>query len=126
MTRASIARQFGLWGGALTLALTGALVHWPRWSWVAAYFLSINAVTFAFYGIDKSLSRRRSTPRIPERTLHTIAFLGGTPAAIVGQKIFRHKTQKGSFRLTFWLIALLQAGLVGLWLWYEGFLRTPR
>ncbi len=52
-------------------------------------------------------------------TLHAIAFLGGTPGALIGQKVFRHKTIKRSFRLVFWLRALLQAGLVGLWLWRE-------
>ncbi len=123
MTRAAITRSFGFWGGALTLALTGALVHWPRWPWVAAYFASINAVTFAFYGLDKTLSRRRNAPRIPERTLHAIAFLGGTPGALIGQKVFRHKTIKRSFRLVFWLLALLQAGLVGVWIWREGWPR---
>lgn len=123
MNRAALARSFGLWAGALTIALTGALVYWPHWPWIPAYFVSISAVTFVFYGLDKFLSRRRNAPRVPERTLHAIALLGGTPAALIGQKVFRHKTIKRSFRLVFWLIAILQVGLVGLWAWREELFR---
>jgi uncharacterized membrane protein YsdA (DUF1294 family) len=56
---------------------------------------------------------------VPERTLHFIAMAGGTPAAIFGQQVFRHKTLKGSFRRWFWVIAALQVVLVSLWLWWQ-------
>jgi len=119
LSRRRIAASFGLWGGALTVAGTGALVYWPQLSWLPAYAAAVNGVTFLFYGLDKALSRGRRLPRVPERTLHWIALAGGTPAAILGQQVFRHKTIKGSFRLWFWLIASLQAALALLWLWWR-------
>ena len=120
MKRTALARGFVPWCAALTIAAAWALVHWPRWPWIAAYFAAVNAVTFVLYGADKALSRCRSAPRVPERTLHLFALAGGTPGALIGQQVFRHKTRKSSFRLMFWLIAALEAGLLGLWLWYSG------
>lgn len=101
------------------VALSAALVHWRGLDWLLAYLIAINAVTLVFYGIDKALSRGRKLPRVPERTLHFIALAGGTPAAILGQQLFRHKTLKGSFRFWFWWIAAAQLALVGLWLYWQ-------
>lgn len=67
----------------------------------------INLLTFIAYGWDKSAARDNRW-RIPERTLHGLALVGGTIGAIVGQKTFRHKTKKASFRLWFWLIFMAQ------------------
>ena len=54
--------------------------------------------------------------RIPERTLHTLAFCGGWPGALLGQRHFRHKRQKLSFLVVFWALVALHvmviAGLV--------------
>ena len=47
-----------------------------------------------------------------ERTLHLMAFLGGWPGALIGQRQFRHKTQKVSFRIVFWILVVLHVGLV--------------
>jgi uncharacterized membrane protein YsdA (DUF1294 family) len=49
---------------------------------------------------------------VPETVLHGLALAGGTLGAYVGMHLFRHKTIKGSFRLVFWVIALLQVALV--------------
>lgn len=118
MARGKWRGSFAAWGGALTIALMGAFVLWAGWTWLPAYLAAINLVTFGFYGLDKLQSRRPSAPRVPERTLHAIAFAGGSPGALVGQQVFRHKTMKKSFRRTFWALALLQAALVAAWLWW--------
>jgi uncharacterized membrane protein YsdA (DUF1294 family) len=57
----------------------------------------MSAVTFIFYGWDKRQARKEGW-RTPESKLHLMAFLGGWPGAIGGQKFFRHKTQKFSFK----------------------------
>jgi uncharacterized membrane protein YsdA (DUF1294 family) len=77
---------------------------------IVAALCGINAATFLLYGIDKRRSRT-GAPRVPEFILHVFALLGGSPAALVGQAAFRHKTRKASFLLTFWLIVVLQVAL---------------
>lgn len=49
--------------------------------------------------------------RTPESTLHLLELLGGWPGGLVAQQIFRHKTRKLSYRVTFWCIVGLH-GLV--------------
>jgi uncharacterized membrane protein YsdA (DUF1294 family) len=41
-----------------------------------------------------------------------MAFLGGWPGALIGQRQFRHKTQKVTFRIVFWLVVVLHVGIV--------------
>jgi hypothetical protein len=45
LNRGKLSRSFGFWGGALTLALTGALVFWPKLEWLVSYLIAINIVT---------------------------------------------------------------------------------
>ncbi len=68
--------------------------------------LLASPLCFAAYGWDKRRAVRNG-PRIPERTLHLLAFVGGWPGAWLGQRFFRHKTQKRMFRFVFWLIVIL-------------------
>lgn len=69
--------------------------------------VSINITTFIAYAMDKRAATRR-TWRVPENTLHILEFLGGWLGALIAQKIFRHKTQKKSFRNLFWLMIFLE------------------
>ena len=85
--------------------MTGAIIY-------LGIVAVMSLICFIAYGFDK----RRAVGggrRVPERTLHTLAFLGGWPGAILGQRQFRHKTQKLSFLIVFWLIVLLHIGIVG-------------
>ena len=79
----------------------------PVWAYIAA----INAVGFMMYALDKFLAKR-GWLRVPERLLHLLAFAGATPAALVAQQLFWHKTTKRSFQVMFWMIALMQATLL--------------
>jgi uncharacterized membrane protein YsdA (DUF1294 family) len=78
---------------------------------ILLYLVVLNAATFALYGADKRAAIRQG-PRVPEKALHTLAALGGSPAAWFAQRHFRHKTRKGSFQAVFWLIAVLQGALL--------------
>src|ERR1700722_883989 len=66
---------------------------------------------FIAYGLDKRQAANGGR-RVSERTLHLMAFLGGWPGALIGQRQFRHKTQKVKFRLVFWMVVVLHVGVV--------------
>jgi uncharacterized membrane protein YsdA (DUF1294 family) len=106
---------------ALFLTLGGMLGLWwalggrNTWPvWLAAWFVSINVVTFGYYGYDKARARAQGR-RVPEFVLHVLAAVGGRPGAFLAMHFFRHKTVKGAFRILFWCIVVLQAGLLA-WL----------
>ena len=62
------------------------------------YLTVINVVTFLVYGIDKWKAKQGSW-RISEATLLMLAVIGGNIGALLGMKVWRHKTQhKGGVR----------------------------
>jgi uncharacterized membrane protein YsdA (DUF1294 family) len=71
---------------------------------IAAGYLIVVAVmslvSFIAYGLDKRQATNGGR-RVSERALHLMGFLGGWPGALIGQRQFRHKTRKASFRLVF-------------------------
>jgi uncharacterized membrane protein YsdA (DUF1294 family) len=73
----------------------------------------MSAITFVAYGYDKRQARNDGR-RVSEKRLHLMAFLGGWPGAVLGQRYFRHKTQKLSFRVAFWLVVALHLTLLAL------------
>lgn len=66
----------------------------------------INIIAFLAFGWDKRQSLRHRS-RIAERTLIGIALLGGALGALIGQQVFRHKTQKQPFRTLLWCAAVI-------------------
>lgn len=76
------------------------------------YLVLINGLTFFLYWHDKRAAQRPGASRVPEATLLMVGFLGGTPAALVAQRLLRHKTRKQSFQLKFWAITFVQLGLL--------------
>ena len=74
---------------------------------------ALSLVSFFVYGWDKRRARQDGR-RVPEKTLHLLAVLGGWPGALAGQSTFRHKTKKFTFRIVFWLCVILHLAAVGL------------
>jgi uncharacterized membrane protein YsdA (DUF1294 family) len=74
----------------------------------AVYLGVLNLATFLVFGWDKRAAAARR-PRVPERTLLTLAALGGSPAALLARPIFRHKTRKQPFGVWLTLIVFAQA-----------------
>jgi len=103
-------------GGALSMFGTVFLVSRWQFHWVVGYLVSINLITILFYGYDKLISSRKML-RVPERSLHAFSFAGGTLGALIAQKLFRHKTIKKSFRVTFWTLAVIQLIVILVVLW---------
>ena len=57
--------------------------------------------------------------------LLALTYAGGTVGALLGRWLFRHKTAKGSFRLKFWLVVVLQVGiLAGYFFWLRPLLEA--
>jgi len=101
--------QFFL-GFGLVVTLVLSLALWCLGlAAVYAYLGGINLATLMFYGYDKRQARAGGL-RIPELVLHGAALLGGTPGAVAGQVLFRHKTRKLGFRMVFAAIVVLQIG----------------
>lgn len=84
--------------------------------WLGAYAALASLLALVSMGVDKSRSRKRGARRIPERTLFLLAILGGSPGAVAGMLLFRHKTRHWYFRFGLPLILLLQLGAV-IWLY---------
>jgi uncharacterized membrane protein YsdA (DUF1294 family) len=72
----------------------------------------MSIVCFVTYGWDKRRALNGGR-RVPENTLQLLAFFGGWPGAIIGQRHFRHKTQKLPFLIVFWAVVVLHLAVVG-------------
>lgn len=65
-------------------------------SLIIYYLVAINIVAFFIYGIDK-LKAKRNQWRIPESTLLLLAVIGGSVGALLGMKVWHHKTMHKKF-----------------------------
>lgn len=72
--------------------------------------LIINAIGFFLMLSDKRRARKNLW-RIPERTLLTVAALGGSLGCLAGMYAFRHKTRHPKFTIGIPVILLLQTAL---------------
>ena len=92
------------------------------WALLACYLLVMNLVTFLVFGLDKWKAKRKvkneSVRRVPERALFLLAILGGSLGALLGMKVFHHKTLHKSFRFGIPAILTLQVLIpLGLLVW---------
>ncbi|PDT29881.1 hypothetical protein CO660_10520 [Rhizobium sp. L9] len=78
---------------------------------MAALFLALNLIVFSIYFLDKQAARNGGW-RISERTLLTLAMIGGSLGAVAAQRILRHKTRKEPFRSILAAILILHGALV--------------
>lgn len=79
---------------------------------ILIYLAAINIVTFILYGIDK-MKAKKSMWRIPEATLLWFAAAGGSIGAILGMKVWHHKTLHKKFTIGVPAIIIAQLILVG-------------
>lgn len=80
------------------------------------YLMAVNVVLYAMMGIDKYKAKTERR-RIPEKTLFTLAVLGGGLGGTLGMFGFRHKTKHWYFRLFFPLLMIAQIALVVWLMW---------
>ena len=91
---------------------------------LGCYLLVMNLSTFFVFGLDKWKAKRKAkneaVRRVPEKTLFLLSALGGSVGALLGMKVFHHKTLHNSFR--FGIPAILAAQIIlpaGLWLYWN-------
>ena len=75
------------------------------------YLAAINIIAFFLYGIDKWKARHDKW-RVTEARLLWIAVAGGSIGALLGMKIWHHKTKHNKFRFGLPAILLLQIAAV--------------
>ena len=74
---------------------------------ILTYLLIINAAGFLLMLIDKQKAKKNKW-RIPEKTLFTVAALGGSLGSLLAMHAFRHKTQHPKFTIGIPVILTLQ------------------
>ena len=79
---------------------------------IIIYLTSINVATFITYGIDK-LKAKRSKWRIREASLLLLAVLGGSIGALLGMKVWHHKTMHKKFKYGVPAILIVQIAVIG-------------
>ena len=75
------------------------------------YLAAINLITFFVYGADKRRARIPGARRVPEKTLFALALLLGSAGALLGMRVFHHKTRHWYFRFGLPAILAAQAAL---------------
>lgn len=100
-------------GGLIALGFVGTLLALFALGRVPAAvvltYLSLSVATFLAYAVDKSAATHNRW-RTKESTLIGLGLFGGWPGALLGQKVFRHKTKKAEFQLAFWISVLINCG----------------
>ena len=77
------------------------------------YLCIVNAAGFLLMLLDK-LKAKKNLWRIPEATLFTVAAIGGSLGAIIGMRLFHHKTKhlKFSVGLPILLVIHILLGMI--------------
>ncbi len=78
--------------------------------WLILYLFAVNITAFALFGADKRKARRNAW-RISEKALFLSAVLGGSLGAMVGMRVFHHKTKHWYF--VFGIPAILVLQIIG-------------
>lgn len=93
-------------GGAAASASCG-------WTVLLIYLAVINLLTFIVYGADKRRARKGKW-RVPEKTLFLLPLLGGSIGALLGMRVFHHKTKHWYF---VWGIPAILLAQIALAVW---------
>ena len=81
--------------------------------WLAVYLAAINLATIIVYGADKRRARKGKW-RVPEKTLFLLPLLGGSVGALLGMRVFHHKTRHWYF---VWGIPAILLAQIALAVW---------
>ena len=96
-------------------SVTGFVVLGNPWSLLWIWLIAVNAAAFLVFGLDKWKAKRKAkneaVRRVPEKTLFLLAILGGSVGAILGMRVFHHKTLHRRFRYGLPAILVLQLAL---------------
>ena len=73
---------------------------------VALWMLVVSVVSFVTYRTDKQAALKNAW-RVPENKMHFLDLIGGWPGGLIARQLWRHKTTKTSFVVTFWLTVII-------------------
>ncbi|MEK9199076.1 DUF1294 domain-containing protein [Ureibacillus sp. 179-F W5.1 NHS] len=76
-----------------------------------SYIAVMSIILCIFMYVDKSKAKKHEW-RISEKSLFTLAILGGACGGVLGMYLFRHKTKHNSFAFGFPLIAAIHIYIV--------------
>ena len=93
-------------GGAAASASVG-------WTVLLVWLAVINLLTFIVYGADKRRARKGKW-RGPEKPLFLLPLLGGSIGALLGMRVFHHKTKHWYF---VWGIPAILLAQIALAVW---------
>ena len=93
-------------GGAAASASGG-------WTVLLVWLAVINLLTFIVSGADKRRARKGNW-RVPEKTLFLLPRLGGSIGALLGMRVFHHKTKHRYF---VWGIPAILLAQIALAVW---------
>ena len=79
--------------------------------WIVIYLCAISVLGVVITVYDKRAARRKKQ-RISERSLFTVAALGGATAMYAAMQIVRHKTRRNSFILVFPFLMIIHFAIV--------------
>ena len=83
------------------------------WTVLLVWLAFINLLTFIVYGADKRRARKGKW-RVPEKTLFLLPLLGGSIGALLGMRVFHHKTKHWYF---VWGIPAILLAQIALAVW---------
>ena len=83
------------------------------WTVLLVWLAAINLLTFIVYGADKHRARKGKW-RVPEKTLFLLPLLGGSIGALLGMRVFHHKTKHWYF---VWGIPAILLAQIALAVW---------
>lgn len=81
--------------------------------YIFALILTCNIFTFFIFGLDKRKAIKNKW-RIKESTLLLCALLMGSFGALLGMKIFHHKTKHAKFKILVPIFAILNIVLIAM------------
>jgi uncharacterized membrane protein YsdA (DUF1294 family)/cold shock CspA family protein len=108
--------KYGLLGlglAASVLVGVGLILGWPDTAglWLALWVMGASLANFVLFGYDKRQAPRGGE-RVPEVILQGLSLLGGWLGALIGMRVFHHKTIKREFQVVFWLIFAVQMAVL--------------
>ncbi len=89
-----------------------------------ALYVAVNLTAFILFGVDKRRARRHMR-RIPESTLMGVSALGGALGALLGMRVFHHKTRHRKFTIGVPLLLIFHAALAALLLYLRSSAMMP-
>jgi uncharacterized membrane protein YsdA (DUF1294 family)/cold shock CspA family protein len=117
-SRAHVALALSV-SGLFLLALVIATLMGKLTMLALPWYLALSTITFFAYGLDKTAARR-DFRRTPERVLQTLALVGGWPGAWIAQQTIRHKSNKLSFQIEFWICIVVNVIVLAALIWQGG------